>query len=280
MITRVFALAFLSTAAAFAQADFDRTLPVSRQPDLYVATGSGNIRVHPGNDSQIHLSAHLKAGWNVGGDVQDRMRRIASNPPIQVSGNSVHVGDMGGSDRDLYRNITIDYEISAPIGVALNLRSGSGDIEVDHLGRFAKVESGSGTLKVLGISGPADLHSGSGDIELQQRGTGDVRVSTGSGSVRISGLDGGLQLKTGSGDLEASGHLAGSGTVQSGSGSIRLHLGRDARFDLDASTGSGSIHLAQADAPYKSESHHVSGPVHGGGPALKVNTGSGDIEID
>lgn len=281
MITQLLGVVLLSASAAVAQADFDRTIPVSAQPDLYVSTGSGRIHVYPGNDSQIHVTAHLRPGYNVGGDVQERMRRIASNPPIQVSGNTVKIGDMGGGDRGLFQDIRIDYDVSAPVSVAMNLRSGSGNVEVDNLGRYAKVESGAGAVRVHGLSGPADLRSGSGDVELQERAPGDVRAVTGSGSIRIEGLNGGAQLRTGSGDLEVGGHLAGPANLQAGSGSIRVHLGRDARFTVEASTGSGTIRVSQPGAPRESdESHHLSGPVNGGGPLLKANTGSGDIEIN
>ncbi len=281
MFVRVLAVALLSAGCALGQADFDRTIPVSERADLYVSTGLGRIHVYPGNESQIHVTAHLRPGWNVGGDVQDRIRRIASNPPIQGSGNVVKIGDMGGGDRGLYQNITIDYDISAPVEVAVNLRSGSGDVEVDNLGRFAKIETGSGAVRVHGLSGPADLHSGSGDVELQEHGQGDVRASTGSGSIRINGLNGGLQLRSGSGDIEVGGRLAGAANLQTGSGSIRMHIGREARFTVDASTGSGSIRISQPGAPRESdESHHVNGPVNGGGPTVKASTGSGDIEIN
>ena len=54
------AAAILSFATAvFASDTFDRTLKVSGQADLYVSTGSGNIRIHPGNDSEIHIVGHV-----------------------------------------------------------------------------------------------------------------------------------------------------------------------------------------------------------------------------
>ncbi len=272
----------LATTAAFADAHFDRTLSVSSQPDLYVSSGSGNVHIIPGSDSQIHVSAHLHPGWNKGGDIEDRIRRIAANPPIQQSGNSIHIGDAPREDRELYNNITIDYEVTAPKSSALNLRTGSGDIEVDNLGRFLKAETGSGAVRAHGIAGPADLHTGSGDIELQQQPpSGEVHASTGSGSIRINGLNGGLTAKTGSGDIEANGSLTGAASLQSGSGSIRLHIGREARFALDASTGSGTIRVSQPGAPQSNEEkHHLSASINGGGPSLKATTGSGDIEIN
>jgi DUF4097 and DUF4098 domain-containing protein YvlB len=284
MIRSITATALLLTAS-FALADdhFDRTLNVSGgQADLYVSSGSGHVHITPGSGNEIHVTAHLHGGWSHGQDTQPRIDRIIANPPIQQSGNSIHIGDVRGEDRELYNNISIDYDITAPKSVALNLRTGSGDIEVDNLGRFLKAETGSGSIRAHGIAGPAELHSGSGDVELQQQPpSGAVLASTGSGSIRIEGLNGSLTAKTGSGDIEASGNLTGPASLQSGSGSIRLHIGHEAHFALDASTGSGSIRVSQPGAPQSNdEKHHVSASINGGGPTLKASTGSGDIEIN
>ncbi len=263
------------TAAAHA-ADFDRTLPASSATDVYVATGSGRIHIYPGSDSELHVKAHIHAGWNAGGDIDERMRQISSNPPISQSGNQIHIGEVPSSQRALYNNITIDYEISAPRAVALNLRSGSGDVEVDNVGRFLKGETGSGSIRAHGIAGPADLHTGSGDVELQQAGPGEVKASTGSGSIRINGLAGALTARTGSGDIEANGALMGPSHLQSGSGSIRAHVNHDSHLSVDATTGSGTIRIAGNS----SDHHHLSAPVNGGGQSVEAHTGSGDIEIN
>ena len=281
MISRFFASSLLLAAstAALADGDFNRTLPVSAQPDLYVSTGSGSIRVHAGGGGKIEVHGHVHAGWGSFGDVNARIQRIVSEPPIAQSGNTVRIGEV--SDRSLLNNISIDYEITAPPEVALNLRSGSGDLAVEGAGRYLSGNSGSGSVKAHGIKGPVDLQTGSGDVELEELAAGDVKARTGSGSIRIHGLNGGLVVRTGSGDIEADGRLNGPANLSSGSGSVRLHLSPDSRFDLGASTGSGDIRLTFPGAPSRSDEsrHHITAPVNGGGPALEVRTGSGDIEI-
>jgi DUF4097 and DUF4098 domain-containing protein YvlB len=274
LLLAIFAAALLPVAAH--AGDFDRTLPASASTDLYVSTGSGRIHIYPGSDSEIHVKAHIYAGWNAGGDIEERIRRISANPPITKSGNDIRIGEVASDDRRLYNNITVDYEISTPRGVALNLHSGSGDVEVDNVGRFLKGETGSGSIRAHGIAGPADLHTGSGDIELQQAAAGEVHASTGSGSIRINGLSGALTARTGSGDIEANGKLTGPSRLQSGSGSIRAHVSQDSHFNVDATTGSGSIRIAGNSTDH----HHLSVPLHGGGPSLEAHTGSGDIEIN
>jgi hypothetical protein len=268
------------TAAALADNTFDRTLNVSGQPDLYVSTGSGNIKIMPGGGNQIHIIGHVHAGWSAFGDISARVQRIVDHPPITQQGNAVHIGD--SNDRELFNNLSIDYEITVPADVALNLHSGSGDIEVNHVARYLAASSGSGNVRAHGIHGPSSLESGSGDLELEDEAQGDVKARTGSGSIRVHGLNGGFNARTGSGDIEADGHLQGASTISTGSGDVRLHLSPDSRFTLEGSTGSGDIrvHMPGLVAANSDTSrHHVTTEVNGGGPPLEIRTGSGSIEV-
>jgi DUF4097 and DUF4098 domain-containing protein YvlB len=269
----------ISTAAFAASNQFERTLSVSAQPNLYLSTGSGNITIHPGSGSQIHIVGHIHAGWAAFGDIQSRINQIIANPPIKQEGHDVHVGET--NDHSLFNNISIDYDVSVPADTALNLHSGSGDIVTNQVGRYLTASSGSGNVSAHGIHGPADLGSGSGDIVLDETGAGDIKAKTGSGNIRISGLNGGLTTRSGSGDTEVSGRLNGPANLSSGSGDLRLRLPSDAHFDLEASTGSGDIHVDYPNAPKQSDTsrHHLTAAINGGGPPLEVRTGSGDIEI-
>ncbi len=269
-----------SPAAVAADNHFERTLNVSSRPDLYVSTNAGDITIHPGSDNQIHIVGHIHAGWTFFGNPQKRIRRIIEDPPITQSGNSIRVGRSG--DHDLYNGFSIDYDISAPASVALNLRSASGDILVDHVGRFLSAASGSGDLRAHEINGPAELASGSGDIELDEAGAGDIKAKTGSGDIKVHGFNGGLTVRSGSGDIQADGHLTGPSSLSSGSGDIKLHLTPEAHFNLEAATGSGDIDVNFPGAPRQSDRsrHHLTAPINGGGPSLQVRTGSGDIEIN
>jgi hypothetical protein len=268
------------SVAAHADNSFDRTLNVSGQADIYVSTGSGNIRISPGNSGQIHVVGRVHAGWSAFGDVSSRIDHIIESPPITQDGNTIHIGDNEHSG--LFNNISIDYDITVPADVAMNLHSGSGDVEVNRVGRFLSATSGSGNVRAHGVHGPADLESGSGDIELEDNGPGDVKAKTGSGNIHINDFNGALMAHTGSGDIESSGHLQGSSSISTGSGDVRLHLTQDSRFTLEASTGSGDIrlHMAGVSATNSETSrHHVTMSVNGGGPPLEIRTGSGDIEV-
>lgn len=210
--------------------------------------------------------------------MQSRIDQIVANPPIRQNGDSIQIGERRGGDE--YRNIGIDYEISLPRNAKVEISTGSGDIETQDVGSALKADSGSGSVRARAVHGPAMLRTGSGDIELEENAQGDVRANTGSGSIRIRDMNGALYAQTGSGDIEATGKITGESRVETGSGSVRLTVGNGAGYTLDASTGSGSI---RTQSPIQMSgnlnSHHVNGTVNGGGPTLRIVTGSGDVEI-
>src|ERR1700744_2271387 len=272
----------LAVATAFAaDSNFDRTLNVSESPNVSVSTGSGYIHLNPGSGNQVHITARVRSshGWMSGGsgDVDSRIPQIVANPPIVQSGNDITIGER--HNNDLYRNITIDYDITLPKTSAISAATGSGDVQIQDVGANVKAQSGSGSVHVHGVQGPTTLGTGSGDIELQQTGPGDVKAETGSGSIRLQGVAGALRASTGSGDIEAQGQPTTDWKISTGSGSVRLAVG-NAKFNLDADTGSGSINVSQPITMQGSlNRHHVSGVVNGGGPTIRVGTGSGDIQI-
>ena len=276
------ALLTLAAATAFAaDASFDRTLNVSGAPNVSVSTGSGTVHLHPGSANQVHIVAHLHSshnGWMSGGnDVDSRIQQIANNPPIIQSGNDITIGER--HNNDLYRNISIDYDITLPASSNITAASGSGNVEIENVGATLKAQTGSGNVNATGIQGAATLGTGSGDITLHQTGPGDVKAETGSGNIHLQGLSGALKASTGSGDIEAGGQPTSDWRLSTGSGSVRLIVG-NAHFNFDAETGSGSINVSQPITMQGSlNRHHVSGVVNGGGPTIKVGTGSGDIQV-
>jgi hypothetical protein len=275
------ALLTLAASAAFAAGkDFDRTLNVNEAPSVTISTGSGYIHLRPGSDNQVHVVGHVHPGnsW-FNNDSESRVQQIVNNPPVTQEGNDITIGETHSND--LYRNISIDYDVALPRASNIHANTGSGDVEIHDVGSSLKAGSGSGTLHAQGIHGPADLQTGSGDIYLQQTAGGDVRAQTGSGSLHLDGISGALKAGTGSGDIEVSGQPTSDWKLDTGSGSIHLTLGSSARFTLNASTGSGSVRTAQPIAMQgEINKHHVNGTVNGGGPTIRANTGSGDITLN
>jgi putative adhesin len=300
--------------AAAAEGSFQRNLRVTGPVHLDLSTGSGSVEVHAGNSSQVQVTGHIRASEWFGTNVEEKIKRLETNPPIQQSGNDIRIGHI--DDPELRHNISISYEVVVPAETDLRVQSGSGDQRVEGIRGPLEVSSGSGGLKISAIGDRVHAETGSGDIDinrvkgnvhaktgsgsidasdiagafeantgsghiiLQQTAPGSVRVDTGSGGMELHGVDGSLEAKAGSGTIQAEGSPTGAWTVHTGSGEVNLKLPSNAAFDLDAHTSSGSISVDQPHTVQGSVGRkEVRGRVGGGGVPVEVETGSGDIQI-
>ena len=119
----------------------------------------------------------------------------------------------------------------------------------------------------------------SGDIYAEQTGSGDVKAHTGSGNIELRNISGGLRAETGSGDINLGGQPKSGWKVSTGSGNVEMWPDR-ASLTLEASTGSGDIHVEGNETETSHSDHHnLSAKLHGGGPTVHVETGSGNIRI-
>lgn len=302
-------------AMASAEGSFDRTLQVSGPVNLDLSTGSGNIQIRVGSSSQVQVTGRIKVTNWFGGDAEDQVKRIESNPPFQQSGNDIRIGHI--DDPELRRNVSISYDILVPADTQLRSHSGSGNQIVEGVHGSAEVEAGSGNLKIsdigttvradtgsgeiqidqvkgnvhakagsgditaTNISGGFEGHTGSGHIKAEQTAPGSVDVETGSGGIELTGVHGSLDASAGSGDITAEGSPSGSWTVHTGSGTVRLKMASGTAFDLDAHSSSGSITVSQPMTVQGSIGRKdIHGKVNGGGVPVRVATGSGNVEVE
>jgi DUF4097 and DUF4098 domain-containing protein YvlB len=274
------ALLLVPVCAFAAEGTFDKTLTVNGTVMLDISTGSGNIKINPGSDNQVHIIGHVKSsnGWTMGSSnksAEERVNEVVSNPPIEQTGNIIRVG----KENHKWNNISISYEVTAPKNTTLTASTGSGDIQIQNVGVNAKLNTGSGNIQATGLSGTIYLETGSGDINASQNAAGDVKAGTGSGNVRLNNIQGGLKAETGSGNIDVSGKPSSGWKLGTGSGDVTI-ASNGAPFTLDASSGSGGI---KTDVPITVEGsldrHHVTGKVNGGGPQVRVETGSGSIHV-
>jgi len=267
------ALAVAAVPALASEATFERNMTVNGRVELSVSTGSGNVHLTRSSGNQVHVFGKVKSNW---GGSEARVREIAANPPIEQTGNIIRIG----ARHESLHNISIDYEIEAPADAYLEAGSGSGNITDDGIGENAKLSTGSGNIHATGLQGGFNVSTGSGDIYAEQAGgQGDVKAQTGSGNLELRNLRGGLRGGTGSGDIKVGGTPTSPWHLETGSGNIEFWSGNSA-FTLDASTGSGSIHTdREMMTQGSSDHHHVTGKLGGGGPTVRIETGSGDIRI-
>ena len=297
LLTLAVALASTFAMAGTPQGQFEKTFQVTGPVNLEVQTRSGDITVRSGPAGTVSIRGKIYVGdhWLFGGrhtEVSD----IEQHPPLRQDGNSIHI------DYVNVRDISVDYEITVPADTTLrthsgsgnqtiegthgnvDLQSGSGDVRLAQISGEIRLQTGSGNVRAREIEGPVRGSAGSGDIELEENGTGDIDLHTGSGNITARGIQGAFRGDAGSGDITADGTMTGAWDIHTGSGNVHIQLPRNAAFDANLSTSSGSLSV---DAPLtmtvqgrvQESRKSVMGKVRGGGPLLTLRTGSGDIHI-
>lgn len=307
-----------AAVAADAKGGFTKTLTVTGPADVDVSTGSGNITISSGSGSTVTIRATIEASnrW-FGSDTmsaEEKVKRIENNPPVVQSGNVITIGKI--EERELRNNVSITYEITLPaaskvraqtgsgdqfisgvtgtiklstgsgnitakqIGDEARVSTGSGDIRLDSIKGRVYASAGSGNVQAYSVAGGFYGETGSGDITYEQTSAGSATAKTGSGNIRLRNVKGGVDAHTGSGDIEADGDVKGDWQAHSGSGNISLHLPKDAAFDLDARSSSGTVTV---DHPVTMQGaikrNRVQGKVGAGGVLVSVESGSGDIRV-
>jgi len=284
--------------ASTPQGTFDRTLQVNGPVDLEVLTHSGDVHVRAGSSGSVQIHGKIYVGdhWLMGRR-DDDVHAIEQNPPIRQDGNSIHIDYVNA------HNISVDYEITVPPDATIRshsgsgdqtiegtrgnveIQTGSGDMRLANLTGELRLHTGSGNIRARAVSGPVHGETGSGDVEIEETGQGDIDVHTGSGNIISRGIQGSFRGEAGSGDITAEGTQSGAWEIHTGSGNVHVRLPSNSAFDADIQTSSGSVDVG---APIEmtvqgriGDVHKsIHGKVRGGGPLLRVRTGSGDIHIE
>ena len=306
----------LAAPARAVEGHFVRAVQVSGAVDLEVQTGSGTIDVRTGDSSTVRITGTIRttSGWFEGAGTENKVHYLEANPPIEQHGNFIKIGRI--EDEDLQRNISISYEIVAPVETRLRSSSGSGEQNVSGLRGPVEASSGSGNLRVTnigdmvrastgsgrisvegtkgtvrastgsgeilatGVAGGLHASTGSGSVTLRQTAPGDVEVNTGSGTLQLEGVHGAVRAQTASGNILVEGEGQGSWRLSTASGNVTVRLPGEQGFTLHTHTVSGSVHTArEVTVQGDFGKHELEGKV-GGGFMLDVSTVSGNIRVE
>jgi hypothetical protein len=290
------------SGSALAAETFEENLTVRGAITLDVGTGSGSIDITsgPGRDVTIIGTVKIqKYGMIVRrspDNADEIIQAILDNPPVELEGDVLTVGKI--KDRAIRQAVSISYEIVVPadtrvladsgsgtvtvldIAAPTRAGTGSGSIKLENIGSDVTAKTGSGTITADSIAGAFEGRTGSGSIRFSQTAPGDVIVSTGSGSIKLQGVVGALRASAGSGKIVVDGQQEGDWKLNSGSGSITVKLPDDASFDLNAESNSGGVRVAEHfSVEGKITKKHIKAAVNGGGPELRIDTGSGSIRV-
>lgn len=235
---------------------FERTLTVTGPLRLDFENGSGSVDIWAGEPGQVRIRGDVQVrGWSAQ-DARRQLEEILSKPPIEQHGNLVHVG-LG---KLRMRAVSISYRIVVPPETELQSATGSGSLEVRGIHGPARLTSGSGGVTAADIREDTKVTVGSGGVTLANIG-GEVHAVTGSGGITLNKVHGDIRATTGSGGITISAP-AGRVHAKTGSGGVTVS---GVTADLRATTGSGSLIISGNPAP---------------GSYWELRTSSGNVEIE
>jgi putative adhesin len=260
------------------EGSFDRTIKVSGSVDLDIRTNSGGVRIDGGPVDTVHVVARIRANrWSTA-DAARRVQQIAQAPPIEQTGNTIRIGQT--SDGDLYRSVSIGYDITVPDATRIRAVVGSGGQTIRRVQGPIDATAGSGGVRVAQVVGDVRITAGSGGVRIEDT-AGRLEARAGSGGIAITGARGFVDARAGSGGVRIEGRPLDAWNLRTGSGGISVRIADDTPFEVDARAGSGGIttnqELTVVDQRSKNRLH---GTVRGGGARLQLETGSGGIRIE
>jgi DUF4097 and DUF4098 domain-containing protein YvlB len=262
------------------------TFAVSLLAAMAVQSGDTTVQVRPGSRLELdNIDGNVTiTTWNRGAV---RIEATSGDPDdweVEASGSLVNVrGRRGPAD--------VDFRITVPVTMTLNLTSQSGEISVDGVKGQISVETVEGSVTVKGGTDLVSLHSVDGSISLTgARGRvdlntvdGDITATDITGSIRAGTVDGAVRLnQIESADIDANtvdGDIEYTGTIQehgryrlaSHDGNVTLTVPR-INATVSVSTFSGSL---ESDFPVT-----LSGAKPGKRMTFTLGSGSARIELE
>ena len=163
--------------------------------------------------------------------IQRVVRRNADpGESYRLDGSALVVNTSCGPD------CSVAYEITAPVGVAVQGELRSGDVQLTDVGAV-DLRLTSGDLDVQGPTGAVRVRATSGDIRVVNA-TSAVDVQSTSGDIVAEEVAGPVTLKVTSGDVNAALTTANSVTAQTTSGDVQVRVPTGS-YRVAATTGSG-----------------------------------------
>jgi len=132
----------------------------------------------------------------------------------------------------------------------LSLKSGAGDIGVEHATGDAEVTAGSGDVRLRALDRSAHVKNSNGDTWVGAA-RGDLRINAANGSVAVDLAHASVVAKSANGDVRLGEVVRGSVVLETQIGDLEVGIREGTAAWLDVSAAAGKVHTAldAADAP-------------------------------
>ena len=285
MLVGLVSLPAVAQQTTGAPGPFDWTGQLPAGGRVRLADVRGDVRVTAASGDRIVVHADLHRRGRRGAEIVFDVVRNGNDVTIcarWADGRSCTAHGLEDEDNDEGDSQSADFTVQLPRNLRLAVETGNGVIDVAGTGTDVSASSGNGRVSVTGASGGVDANSGNGDVTVDNAG-GPVKANTGNGTIHAYTSAGPVTASTGNGDIDARMQTLtspGAMAFSTGNGSVSVAVPGSFAAMLDADTGHGRI---VCDFPLtlqgRIDPSHLRAAINGGGPALRLSSGNGDLTL-
>lgn len=220
LIMIMFAASLADAARANYEEVRDLTLAAQSIDGLHIEAGAGSLTIAGVTDSdRIVVKAVITVPHSNADKASDTIRKHMTLS-LEKKDGSAELRSFFDSGFSLFGDSpSIHLEVFVPKRMALEIKDGSGSVEIRDVSGDIDLDDGSGSIKVIDAGGGVKVKDGSGSLVIDGAG-GDVAIVDGSGSISLKRVAGSAVIKDGSGSIEVA-EVGGDLTIpEAGSGSV------------------------------------------------------------
>ena len=264
--------------------------------NITLRPGQGNITVYGVDNDEVRIEVYVtRRGIRVlqGDRIGDDYRFIFRQRGSEIQGEiSPARGTVSASNAPSF-----DFIVYAPFQSNMSLATALGNIEVNAIKGNVEVRVGNGNIRTGGGSGSMRLYSAAGNVHVDSH-QGVLFTNTVAGNVQLDRIDGETRIRVVSGNTRLH-EMQGDVLAHIINGNIDFKMLRiDNLVDLETVNGNISallemrqglnlniegqrVNLSQIrNFNGDIRQNRVTGDLEGGGPAIRMKTTVGRIDLD
>ncbi len=262
-----------------------KSFPVQQGGTLAVDIDRGDVEIRSTNEQSVLIEVERV----VDASSKDEAKSILDDHQLEMykKGNDVVLRSRLDRDGRSWRRwsdrerVKVRVVVRIPSKYNVDFSTGAGNVAVEDVDGVVEGETGAGNVKIGRVSSHVTVSSGSGNVEIDGA-LGGVEVNTGAGNITIGEVGGDVTANSGAGNITATitRQPPARSRLETGAGNVTVYLARNVGLDVLAETALGS---ADTDFGLKVEGKWMSktfkGSVNGGGPALTMRSGVGNVKL-
>jgi DUF4097 and DUF4098 domain-containing protein YvlB len=223
---------------------WNRTYEVSPGATLDVRETNGQIRIEAADGNQIEVQATRIAKASTEEAAKAALKELTISETA-TAGRVELDSTMPGLQLGIGVSRRVNYNIKVPRATNVTIKTTNGDIRIQSVGGFLRVEATNGQIIAQGLGDGADVSSMNGRVDLDF-------AAVGSSGIRCKTMN----------------------------GQVVVTVPKDTSATISARVTNGIVHTENLEVKAEDDSRRrLDGTIGGGGPDIRLETTNGEIRL-